>query len=144
MLHELDKLEVRRIAELAAALRARRDRLLETTREADFGEPGPQRGPRNPLGGMPFDAVLGTTPEFAALRDAITALPREIRETLWGVAETGRGRFATLDWNQAVAEAAAMTDGAIAARLLENPDLHDVLRKGLYELSAASPPGAGA
>lgn len=142
MLHELDALEVRAIAERAADLRALRDRLLEKVPEADFSEPQPQRGVHNPLGDLDVDAVLAGSREFAALRDAIAALPREIREKLWAVAETGLGRFAILDWDAAATEAATLPDAAIAARLLEDPDLHDVLRKGLYELGAANRPAA--
>jgi hypothetical protein len=144
MLHELDALEVRSIAEHAAKLRKSRDRLLEKIPEAKFGEPPPARGAHNPLGDLPLDEVLGGAPEFIALRDAIAALPRGIREKLWAVAETGRGRFAILNWEAALAEAAALSDAIIAARLLEDPDLHEVLRKGLYELGAASLPGGAA
>lgn len=141
MLHELDVLEARRIAELAADLRMVRNRLLEKIPEEELGEPPPERGAHNPASDLALDAALARAPAFAALRDAIAALPREIREKLWVVAETGRGQLAILDWDQALAEASVMSDEAIAGRLLEDPDLHDVLRKGLYELGAGTLPG---
>jgi len=90
------------------------------------------------LGDLALDAVLVGAPEYLALRDAVAGLPRDIREKLWAVAETGRGQFAIMNWEIAVAEASGLSDAAIAARLLEDPDLHDVLRKGLYELGAAA------
>jgi hypothetical protein len=141
MVYELDVLEIRRLAELAAGFRRVRDRLMEKVPESGFGEPKPQRGAHNPAGDVALNAVLADTRDFVALRDAIAALPRDIREKAWVVAEIGCGRRAILDTEAALAEASLLSDEAIAGRLLEDPDLHDVLHKGLYELGAATLPG---
>jgi hypothetical protein len=140
MLYELDVLEARRIADLAAEVRKVRDRLLEKVPEAELGEPQPARGEHNPVGDIVLDDVLAREPEFIALRDAIGALPRDIRDKVWAVAEIGRGRFAIRDADAAQAEASAMSNEAIAESLLGEPDLHDVLRKGLYQLGLATLP----
>ena len=141
MVYELDVLEIRRIAEFAADLRTVRDRLVEEVPESDLGEPGPQRGAHNPAGEVSFESVLAGMPAFVLLRDAIAALPRGIREKVWVVAEIGCGRRAILDTEAALAEASDLPDEAIAARLLEDSDLHDVLHKSLYQLGAATLPG---
>ena len=141
MLHELEVLEVRHIADLALDARKVRDRLLEKVADADLGEPQPARGEHNPAGTVVLNGVFASEPEFAALREAITALPRDIREKLWVVAQIGRGDIAILDWDDAIASASALTDDDIAANLLGEADLHNYLRKGLYELGEATLPG---
>ena len=85
--------------------------------------------------------VLASAPEFVALRAAIAALPRDIREKLWVTAQIGRGDLAIRDCTGALDAASALTDDDIVANLLDEADLHDCLRKGLYELGAAMPPG---
>ncbi len=141
MLHELDVLEARRIADLAADLRKVRDRLLDKVPEADLGELRPARGEHNPAASLGPDQLAAGEPEFVALRAAIAALPRDIRTKLWVTAEIGRGRVAILGTDAALTEAAALADDALAENLLADPDLHDVLRKGLYALGAATLPG---
>ena len=141
MLHELEVLEARHIADLALDAREVRDRLLEKVADADLGEPQPARGEHNPSGSVVLNGVFATEPEFAALREAIAALPRDIREKLWVVAQIGRGDLAILDWDDAIASASALTDDDIAANLLGEADLHNYLRKGLYALGVATLPG---
>ena len=91
MLHELDALEVRRIADLAADARNVRDSLLEEAPDASLGEPKPARGEHNPASSLVFNGVLAGKPEFVALRQAIAELLRDIR---------GRGDAAILDWDR--------------------------------------------
>jgi hypothetical protein len=141
MLHEVDILELRNIAGLALDARRVRDRLLEEIPDADLGEPRPARGQHNPAGRVELNGVLARTPEFVALREAIVALPRDIREKAWAATQTGRGDFTILDWTGAVDAASKLADEDIVADLLGEPDLHDLLHKGLYELGAATPPG---
>ena len=76
-----------------------------------------------------------------ALHQAIAALPRDLREILWAVARTGRGDATPRNWDAVLASASPLTDDDIAADLLDQPDLHDHLRKGLYALGAATLPG---
>jgi hypothetical protein len=141
MLHELEVLEARHIADLALDARKVRDRLLAKVPDADLGEPTPARGAHNPGGGVVLTGVLASAPEFVALRAAIAALPRDIREKLWVTAQIGRGDLAIRDCTGALDAASALTDDDIVANLLDEADLHDCLRKGLYELGAAMPPG---
>ena len=91
MLHELDVLEARQIADLASEARKVRDRLLEKVRDVELGEPVPARGEHNPAAALALNGVLATEPEFVALREAIAALPRDIREKLWVMEQICRG-----------------------------------------------------
>jgi hypothetical protein len=141
MLHELDVLEARHIADLALDARKVRDQLLEKIPERDLGEPVPARGEHNPNNNVMLDGVLDTAPAFVALQQALAALPREISEKLWALARTGRGEVTIQDWEQAIGSASLRTSGDIVADLLGDPDLHDHLHKGLYELGATNPPG---
>lgn len=140
MLHELDVLETRNIADLAADARNVRNRLLEKIADRDLGEPSPARGEHNPGSGIVLDDALNAEPEYVALREALVALPREIREKILVVAQIGRGNGAILNWNSAREAASALSDDDIVATLLGEPDLHDLLHKGLYELGAVTPP----
>ena len=140
MLHELDVLEARRIADLAWDARKVRDRLLEKVPDAQLGEPEPARGVHNPSGNIALNGVLAAQPEYVALRETMAALPRDIREKLWVVAQVGRGDVAILGWDEALTRASALTDEDIVAGMIEGPDLHEYLRKGLYELGAAKLP----
>jgi hypothetical protein len=141
MLHALEVLEARRIADMARDARKVRDRLLEKVADTDLGEPQPARGEHNPASSVALDGVLAAEPEFVALREAIAALPRDIREKLRVVMQLGRGDLGILDWNDAIGATSALTDDDIAANLLGEADLHDYLRKGLYALGAATLPG---
>ena len=76
-----------------------------------------------------------------ALREAIAALPRDIREKLWVVAQIGSGDLAARDWAGAVDAASTLTDDDLEANMADAADLHDCLRKGLYELGVAPLPG---
>jgi hypothetical protein len=140
MLHELDVLEARRIADLALDGRKVRDRLLEKVPDAQLGEPEPARGEHNLSGNIALNGVLAAEPEYVALREAIAALPRDIREKLWVVAQIGRGEDTILGWGEALARASALADDDIVADMIAEPDLHEYLRKGLYELGAARLP----
>lgn len=138
MLHEIEALEVRQIADLALDARKVRDRLLEKVPNAQLGEPVPARGEHNPSGSITLNGVLATEPEFVALREAIAALPRDIREKLWVVAQVGRGDVAMRGWDEALAGASALSNDDLVAGMVAEPDLHEHLRKGLYELGGGT------
>lgn len=140
-LYELDILEARRIAELAADARNLRDRLLEEVPDAALGEPAPARGAHNPAGDIVLNGLLASKPEFVALRAAMTEVPRDIREKLWVAVQIGRGDAAAPEWGTALAAAADMTDRDIIETLIADADLHHHLQKGLYGLGVAAPPG---
>lgn len=141
MLNEQDLLEIRHIADLALDARKVRDRLLEKVREADLGEPQPVRGEHNPAANVELTSVLAAEPEFVALTRAIARLPRHIREKIWLVMRIGSGDLGLSDWDSGANAAPALTDEDLAMNLVGDPDLHDHLRKGLYALDAAAPPG---
>lgn len=143
LLHELEVLEVRRIADLAAEARRIRDLLLEKVPEADLGEPVPAHGERDPAGSLALSAVLATKPEYVVLRQAVAQLPRNIREKLWAVMQVGRGNATILDWDDTLATASALSDADLADTMVAAPDLHTCLQKGLYELGVATLPGDG-
>ena len=137
MLHELDVLEARHIAALAADARKVRDQLLQDVPDLDLGEPNPARGEHNPVVNLLLNGVLAMHPEFVALRDAVAALPRDIREKLWVIAQIGRGNVAILGWDEAIAATSTMSDDDLLSGMVADPDLHDHVHKGLYELGAA-------
>ena len=139
MLHELDALEARRIADLANDAGRARDRFLEKVRQSAFGEPKPARGEHDPTRDISLDDVLANKPEVVALRQAITALPREIRQSIWAVMEIGRGDFAAQDWERSMRHAVLLADADAVAALLDEPDLHIRLGRGFYLLGMAPP-----
>ena len=57
MLHEIEILEARRIAELAEAARDARNQALAPVPEAKLGEPQPGRGQHDPAGALGFGAM---------------------------------------------------------------------------------------
>jgi len=145
MLYELEVLEAGRIADLAGELRRVRDRMLEKVKESQLGEPPPARGEHNPVSALDLEPLLTRKPEFAALRDALDGLPRDIRHKLWAVAQTGGARAANANFDGLLAQAAAMGDAAVTESLLGELDLQLCLRKGLYQLGITRLPGdAGA
>jgi len=97
MLYEIEILEARRIAELAAAAREARDRCLAPVPEAELGEPPPARGEHHAAGSLGFAGVPEDEPAHLALREAIEALPSDIRRKLWAVMRTGCGDYARDD-----------------------------------------------
>jgi hypothetical protein len=140
MLYEIEILEARRIAELAALAREARDRALTSLSEAELGEVKPARGEHHPAGALGFEAIPADEPARRALREALEGLPPQIRRKLWAVMRTGCGDYARGDWDQAMAAAEAISDEGIISDLAEAVDLHDALMKGLYEIGAALPP----
>jgi hypothetical protein len=141
MLHEIEVLEARRIADLALAAREVRDRLLEHVPETDFQDLLPARGEHNVAADIELNGVLAEQPAVVALREGVTALPRETQRKLWVVAQIGHGDLAMLDWDQAMDGAAALRDADLITNLAADPDLHHHLHKGLYELGASTLPG---
>ncbi len=140
MLYEIEILEARRIAELAAAAREARDRILSPVAETELGEPRAARGAHHAAGTLAFGVVPAGEPAHRALREAVEGLPADIRRKLWAVMRTGSGDYARADWARALAAADNLSDETVTGDLAEEVDLHDLLLKGLYELGAAAPP----
>lgn len=139
MLHEIEILETRRIAELAAAARDARDQALTPVHEAELGEPQAARGEHHPAGALSFGALPEDAPTRRTLRAAVRDLPPDIRRKLWAVMRTGSGDYARGNWDEVLALADTMSDENIIGDLTEEVDLHDRLMKGLYEVGAAEP-----
>lgn len=74
VLYEIEILEARRIAELAAAAREALDRVLTPVREAEFGEPMPARGEHDAASSLGFAELLEAEPAHRALCEAIEGL----------------------------------------------------------------------
>lgn len=139
MLYELEVLETRRIAELAAAARAARDNALTAIREAELGEPRPARGEHHPAGTLSFGALPDDDSTRTALREAIEGLLPDIRRKIWAVMRIGGGDYARGNWDEVLALADTTSDDNIIGELIGEVDLHDKLMKGLYEIGAAEP-----
>jgi hypothetical protein len=135
MLHEIEVLEARRIAELAAAARDARDQALAPVPEAGLGEPRPARGPHHTAGGFSPE----NTSARRALRQAVEDLPSDIRRKIWAAMRIGCGDYAKGDWGEAMMAAGNLSDETVIDDLVEEADLHVELMKGLYEMGAAEP-----
>jgi hypothetical protein len=50
----------------------------------------------------------------------------------------GQGNLAAKTWHRGIEEARSLGDAAVTRSLIENPDLHDHLSKGLYQADLGS------
>ena len=139
MLHEIEALEARQIAELAADAQALRMRLLEKVRSDSLGEPKPAHGEHDPARTIALNGLFADRPEIRQLREAITALPNEICRKLWALMMIGRGDCGAGELDAAVMEIATKSDSDIIDDLMREPYLHDCLTKALYEVARANP-----
>ena len=139
MLHEIEALEARQIADLAAGAEALRGRLLEKVRSDSLGEPKPARGAHDPVRTIILNGLFADAPELRRLRDAITALSNEIRRKLWALVAIGRGDCAAGELDAVLTAIAAKPDADIVDDLMREPYLHDCLTKALYEMTRAKP-----
>ena len=93
------------------------------------------RGEHNPTATFGFEPVSEDAP---ALREAITGLSSAERSELYALIRVGQGQFAARQWHSGIVETMTLGDETTTALLIEDPDLHDHLVKGLYELALAS------
>lgn len=136
MLEKLTLDQAKRIAALAQAARRGRDWSLSPLPEKAFGEPEPARGEHNPSSAVGLEPLPPGHPARLALQQAIADLPAEALPELQALIWLGRGDYAGKDWAEAVAAASITPESAIDA-IAEEPDLHDLVMKGLYELALA-------
>lgn len=134
MLQELSVEQARWVAILAKAAREDRDALLGNVAEDDLSRTTPMRGERNPTAALGFDPLPPDADTVAALREAIGSLSPAARSELYALMRLGQGHLAAGKWRRGLAEATAAGDESIAAAMMDDPDLHDHLLKGLYEL----------
>jgi hypothetical protein len=121
------------IAFLAKTARVQRDAFLGRIREDAFGEPKAARGEHNPTATLGLEINAASEPQIAALRDAITKLSPKGRAELYTLMRVGQGDLAVQKWQRGIVDAEALGDDTVTAALIEDPDLHDHLLKGLYE-----------
>jgi hypothetical protein len=128
-----------RIAALAAAAREARDRMLTKVRDSELSELSPVRSAHNsdPEDVLGFAVLPDDEPALKRLREGIGLLPAQMRRTLWAVMQIGTGDYASGDWDAVRQEADNLSDQRISIDLADDPDLHDKMMKGLYELGVA-------
>ncbi len=136
MLREMNKGQVYFIALLAQVARIQRDKLLGNVAENDLGGAKSSRGEHNPTALLGFEPLPADAEQLTALREAINALTPEGRAELYALTRVGQGDLAAQDWDRGLTDAALLGESAAAA-VLDDPDLHDHLVKGLYEMERA-------
>lgn len=139
MLKDLNMTQVRFVAILARAARTQRDEFLGNVPEADLGEVSPERGEHNPTAALSFETTLPEgAPQPQNLREAIATLSEPARRELYTLVRIGQGHLAADKWYSGLAEAESMGDETVTAIIMDDPDLHDHLAKGLYEAGLAT------
>jgi hypothetical protein len=138
MLTALNVEQARFVALLAKAARAQRDDLLGNVAEDDLAPLKAARGDHNPTAQLGFGPLRPGASQTEALREALAALSTEGRSELYVLMRIGQGDLAAKKWHRGLNEANLLGDGTITGAILEDPDLHDHIMKGLYEAEAAS------
>jgi hypothetical protein len=138
MLNELNRDQAQFVAVLAKAARMQRDAAIAEVREADLTETKPARGEHNPTADLGFVTLPETASQLTTLREAVGALTPAGRSELYALMRVGQGQLAAKKWNRGLTEALTLGDDTVTASLLEDPDLHDHLMKGLYEAKLAA------
>lgn len=132
-LKNLTRQQARLIALLARHARNQRDKVLGNVPEVDLGELPPTRGERNPTMDLGFEPLSAEELEEAGLAEAINFLSPAARAELYALMRIGQGQLAASECHKGVSEAILLGDDTVAAIIVENPDLHDHIVKGLYE-----------
>jgi hypothetical protein len=138
MLKALNPDQAHFVALLAKAARVQRDRVLGNVAEDDLIESKAARGEHNPTAEIGFAPVPPESSPVTALRDAIAGLSPEGRVELYALMRIGQGDLAVRRWHRGITEAEALGDDVVTASLVEDPDLHTHITKGLYEAKLAS------
>ena len=133
MLKALNRDQVHFIALLARAARTQRDAVLGNVAEADLGGATPGRGEHNPTTELALDPLRGDAAQLAALSEAIASLSATARFELYALMQLGQGQLTARKWHSGLAEAEMLGEAAITAAIMDDPDLHDHLTKGLFE-----------
>jgi hypothetical protein len=139
MLKHLNVDQVHFIALLANTARKQRDVLLGNVPENDLGGSSPARGQHNPTAELGLEPLAVDTSEPAtALGEAISSLGEPARRELYALMRIGQGHLAAKKLRRGVSEAMMLGDNTITAAIIEDPDLHDHITKGLYEAELAA------
>ena len=138
MLKDLHPDQVRFVALLANTARVQRDALLGNVAQADLDGTSPGRGEHNPTAELGVEPVPADVSEpSAALLQAVKSLPPIARQELYALMRIGQGHLAVQKWHRGLSEAETLGDEAIVGAIIDDPDLHDHLSKGLYEAERA-------
>lgn len=138
MLKDLNVDQVRFIALLAKTARTQRDAVLGNVAEVDLDGVTPGRGEHNPTAELGFEPLSEEDSQITALRDAVASLSVTARQELYALMRIGQGHLAAKKWHRGLSEAEALGDNAVTAAIIDDPDLHDNLEKGLYEAKLSS------
>ncbi len=138
MLRDLNADQASFIALLAKNARMQRDTLLGNVAENDLGGPAPGRGEHNPTAELGFEPIAGDTSHTALLRDAVARLSDTARRELYALMRIGQGHLAAKKWHRGLSDAETLGDNTVTAAIIDDPDLHDHLTKGLYETRLVS------
>ena len=138
MLENLTVDQARLVARLAQAARAERDAMLGHGPDRDLSKTTAARGERNPTAALGFDPLPGENRRLTALRDALDVLPPAARSEVYVLTRIGQGHLAADQWDRGMQEAQSLGDTTVTGTLIEDPDLHDHLLKGLYEARLGS------
>lgn len=134
MLRELSVDQAKFVAILAKAARTERDEFLAKVAEKDINGVQSAKGEHNPIAQLGFEQLPPGASQARALREAVVTLSPGARSELYVLTRLGQGHLAAQKWHRGVTEATGLGDEAATAALLDDPDLHDHLLKGLYEL----------
>jgi hypothetical protein len=134
MLKELSVDQAKFVALLAKAARTERDGFLAKVAEKDMDGVEPARGEHNRTAELGFEQLPPEGLQAKALREAVAALSPDARYELYALMRIGQGNLAAQKWHRGLTEAVGMGDETATAVVLDDPDLHDHLLKGLYEL----------
>ncbi len=132
MLKDLNVDQARFVALLAKAARAERDAMLGHRPEQKLDGMTPARGERNGADALGFDLLPAENRQLVALRDALEALTPEARSELYVLMRIGQGHLAANKWHRGMQEGQSLGDTTVTGALIEDPDLHDHVLKGLY------------
>lgn len=134
MLKELNVDQARFIALLAGTARAQRDAMLGHIVDEDLNGAKAARGEHNPTAGLGYDPLPSSDTQFSTLRAALDSLTVTARSELYTLMRVGQGHLAAKKWHRGLDEAQSLGDATVTAALIEDPDLHDHVSKGLYQV----------
>ena len=138
LLKDLTVGQARFVAMLARAARVQRDEVLRKAAEGDLGEIDAARGQHNPTAAFGFEPLAVSASQTEALLQAVKTLSARARSELYVLVRIGQGDLAAKQWHTGLAGAQQIGDETIMATIIEDPDLHDHIAKGLYETKLAS------
>ena len=109
--------------------------MLGNVAEKYLVELKPARGEHNPTAALGFEPLSSEAPQMAALGEAIAMLSETARRELYALMRIGQGHLAAKKkkWYRGLSDAEVLGDSTVTSALMEDPDLHDHITKGLYE-----------